>query len=158
MGLIILAFVLLLIDLNEELMTVITKILEFSTSGNGEIIDITSDVASVIGEAAVQNGIVTIFSPSATSALTTIEYESGCVKDLQRLFNEIADPKRHYAHNARWGDGNGHSHVRAALLGPSLTVPFVEGSLTLGTWQQLVFVDFDNRSRRRRLIAQVMGE
>ncbi len=139
-------------------MTVVTKILEFSTSGNSDIIDITSDVASAISEAAVHNGIVTIFSPSATSALTTIEYESGCVKDLQRLFNEIADPERHYAHNARWGDGNGHSHVRAALLGPSLTVPFVDGSLTLGTWQQLIFVDFDNRSRRRRLVAQIMGE
>ena len=139
-------------------MTVETKILEFSTSGNGEIVDITGDVAGAINESAVQNGVVTIFSPSATSALTTIEYESGCVKDLQRLFNEIADPQRHYAHNARWGDGNGHSHVRAALLGPSLSVPFVDRSMTLGTWQQLVFVDFDNRSRRRRLVAQIMGE
>jgi len=99
-----------------------------------------------------------VFCPSATSALTTIEYESGCIEDLQRLLNEIVDPERYYAHNARWGDGNGHSHVRAALLGPSLTVPFVDGGLTLGTWQQIIFIDFDNRSRRRRLVAQIIGE
>ena len=139
-------------------MTVQTKLVELSTAGNADIVDITSAVANAVKESAVLNGIVSIFSPSATSALTTIEYESGCIDDLQRLFNEIADPGRHYAHNARWGDGNGHSHVRAALLGPSLTVPFVDGVLTLGTWQQIIFVDFDNRSRRRRLVAQIIGE
>jgi secondary thiamine-phosphate synthase enzyme len=98
------------------------------------------------------------FCPSSTSALTTLEFEPGCVRDLQRLFDEIASPKREYAHNARWGDGNGHSHVRAALLGPSLTVPFMGGRLTLGTWQQIVYVDFDNRRRRRELIVQIIGE
>ena len=139
-------------------MTVQTKLVELSTAGNADIVDITTAVANAVKESAVLNGIVSIFSPSATSALTTIEYESGCIDDLQRLFNEIADPGRHYAHNARWGDGNGHSHVRAALLGPSLTVPFVDGVLTLGTWQQIIFVDFDNRSRRRRLVAQIIGE
>jgi secondary thiamine-phosphate synthase enzyme len=139
-------------------MTVQTKLVELSTAGNADVVDITSAVANAVKESAVLNGIVSIFSPSATSALTTIEYESGCIDDLQRLFNEIADPGRHYAHNARWGDGNGHSHVRAALLGPSLTVPFVDGVLTLGTWQQIIFVDFDNRSRRRRLVAQIIGE
>ena len=106
----------------------------------------------------MKNGVITLFTPSATSALTTIEYEPGCVEDLQRLFDEIIDPARHYAHNARWGDGNGHSHVRAALLGASLTIPFVDGGLTLGTWQQIIFVDFDNRSRHRRLVAQIMGD
>ena len=139
-------------------MTVQTKLVELSTAGNADVVDITSAVVNAVKESAVLNGIVSIFSPSATSALTTIEYESGCIDDLQRLFNEIADPGRHYAHNARWGDGNGHSHVRAALLGPSLTVPFVAGVLTLGTWQQIIFVDFDNRSRRRRLVAQIIGE
>lgn len=139
-------------------MTVVSKIVELSTSGNGDVIDITGSITSAVREAAVANGTVTIFSPSATSALTTLEYESGCVEDLQRVFNEIADPKRHYAHNARWGDGNGHSHVRAALLGPSLTIPIIDGGLTLGTWQQIVFVDFDNRPRRRRLVAQIVGE
>ena len=96
--------------------------------------------------------------PSATSALTTIEYESGALSDLQRLFDEIAAPDRDYAHNMRWGDGNGHSHVRAALLGPSLVVPFVEGDLQLGTWQQIILVDFDNRPRSRQLVVQIVGE
>ena len=139
-------------------MTVNTKVLELSTAGNGDIKDVTQTVANAVRESAIMNGTVTVFTPSATSALTTIEYESGCVDDLRRLFDEIADPGRHYTHNARRGDGNGHSHVRAALLGPSLTVPIVEGSLTLGTWQQIIFVDFDNRSRRRRLVAQILGE
>lgn len=139
-------------------MTVVTKTIELQTRGNGDINDITQGVTSAVKETGLQDGTVTVFCPSSTSALTTIEYESGCISDLQRLFDEIVDPARHYAHNARWGDGNGHSHVRAALLGPSLTVPFVDGRLTLGTWQQVVFVDFDNRSRQRRLVAQVMGE
>lgn len=137
---------------------VVTKRIRFETRGNGDVIEITGEVARAVQASEIGDGIVTVFTPSATSALTTIEFESGCVRDLQRLFDEIADPQRPYAHNARWGDGNGHSHVRAALLGPSLTVPFVEGQLTLGTWQQIVFVDFDNRARRRELVAQVMGE
>ena len=139
-------------------MTVTTKAIELQTRGNGDINDITQAVSSAVRETGLRDGTVTIFCPSSTSALTTIEYESGCISDLQRLFDEIVDPARHYAHNARWGDGNGHSHVRAALLGPSLTVPFVDGRLTLGTWQQVIYVDFDNRSRQRRLVAQVMGE
>lgn len=139
-------------------MSVITKYLELSTRGNAHMVDITANVARAVSDSGVGNGTVTIFCPSATSALTTIEYESGCLSDLTRLFDELADPARHYAHNARWGDGNGHSHVRAALLGPSLTVPFVDRNLTLGTWQQIIFVDFDNRSRQRRLVAQVIGE
>lgn len=139
-------------------MTVKSMNIEFNTRGNADILDITHEVARVVEESGLKDGIVALFSPSSTSALTTIEYESGCIADLRRLFDEIIDPARHYAHNARWGDGNGHSHVRAALLGPSLTVPFVGGSLTLGTWQQIIFVDFDNRSRRRRLIAQIVGE
>jgi secondary thiamine-phosphate synthase enzyme len=101
---------------------------------------------------------VTVFCPSSTSALTTIEFEDGCLQDLRQLFDEIADPARDYAHTARWGDGNGHAHARAALLGPSLSVPFVSGELTLGTWQQIIFVDFDNRPRQRELVAQVIGE
>lgn len=138
-------------------MNVITRQLEFETEGSGHIVDVTNGVADVVARAAITNGVATLFTPSATSGLTTIEYESGCVRDLQRLFDEIADPERPYAHNARWGDGNGHSHVRAALLGASLAVPFVDGRLTLGTWQQIVFVDFDNRPRQRRLVVQLMG-
>ena len=139
-------------------MTVQTASLQLSTRGNGEIQEITTAVAELIRQTEIETGIVTVFCPSATSALTTIEFESGCVSDLQRLFDEIADPNRHYAHNARWGDGNGHSHVRAALLGPSLTVPFVGQRLTLGTWQQIIYVDFDNRSRQRELVVQIMGD
>jgi secondary thiamine-phosphate synthase enzyme len=139
-------------------MTIITCTVEFETSGNGQILDVTNDIAKEIDGCGMHNGTVTIFSPSATTALTTLEYESGCIADFQRLFDEIADPTRSYDHNARWGDGNGHSHVRAALLGPSLVVPFVNGNLTLGTWQTIVFVDFDNRSRSRRLILQIIGE
>lgn len=139
-------------------MAVITQSLTLETDGHGDVVDITGGVAQAVAQSDLRSGIAAVFSPSATSALTTIEYESGCVSDLQRLFNEIANPDRHYAHNARWGDGNGHSHVRAALLGPSLTVPFVDGRLTLGTWQQIIFVDFDNRARRRELVVQLIGE
>ncbi len=137
---------------------VITRSIHLHTQGNADILDITEEIAAAVSDAGLQDGTVTIFSPSATSALTTIEYEPGCLSDLRRLFDEIVDPERHYAHNARWGDGNGHSHVRAALLGPSFTVPFVDGRLTLGTWQQIIFVDFDNRPRERELVAQIVGE
>ncbi len=139
-------------------MAVKTLSIHLQTHGDADVIDVTGQVLAAVRDSGMQNGTVTLFSPSATSALTTIEYESGCVSDLRRLFDEIINPERHYAHNARWGDGNGHSHVRAALLGPSLVVPFVNGRLTLGTWQQIIFVDFDNRPRRRELVAQVMGE
>lgn len=139
-------------------MPVETRTISLRTQGNADMLDITSAVARHIDESTLRHGTVTVFCPSATSALTTIEYESGCLSDLRRLFDEVADPDRHYAHNARWGDGNGHSHVRAALLGPSLTVPFVDKRLTLGTWQQIVFVDFDNRPRQRELVVQLIGE
>ena len=139
-------------------MSIIKQTIQLRTQGNADVVDITAQVETAVQNTALQDGIVTIFCPSATSALTTIEYESGCIGDLRRLFDEIADPKRPYAHNARWHDGNGHSHVRAALLGPSLTVPFVNGRLTLGTWQQIIYVDFDNRARQRELVVQVIGE
>ena len=113
---------------------------------------------SVFYRLCLADGTITIFTPSATSALTTLEFESGCVRDFQRLFDEIANPDREYAHNARWGDGNGHSHVRAALLGPSLTIPFINHILALGTWQKIVFVDFENRPRSRSLVLQIIGE
>jgi secondary thiamine-phosphate synthase enzyme len=139
-------------------MTIYSTTFKLDSRGDADILDITDPIASAVVESEFKNGTVTVFTPSATSALTTIEYESGCLADLRRLFNEIVDPDRPYAHNARWGDGNGHSHVRAALLGPSLTIPFIQGRLTLGTWQQIIFVDFDNRPRRRELVVQVMGE
>lgn len=129
-----------------------------NTRGNADVQEITPQVAQVVRNSEIQNGTATIFCPSSTSALTTIEYESGCVSDLRRLFNEILPQDREYAHNARWHDGNGHSHIRAALLGPSLTIPFVEGDLTLGAWQQVIYVDFDVRPRNRELVVQMIGE
>lgn len=135
-----------------------TASIELSTRGNGDVIDITVEIERAVRSSGLTDGIVTVFCPSSTSAVTTLEFESGAVRDLQRLFDEIAAPDRPYAHNQRWGDGNGHSHVRAALLGPSLTVPFVSGRLTLGTWQQIIYVDFDNRARQRRLVVQMIGE
>jgi len=139
-------------------MAVITETIRLDTKGHADILDITDRVAALVSGSNLKGGIATIFCPSSTSALTTIEYESGALNDLKRLFDEIIDPKRHYDHNARWGDGNGHSHVRAALLKASFTVPFVNGRLTLGTWQQIIYVDFDNRPRRRELILQMIGE
>jgi secondary thiamine-phosphate synthase enzyme len=139
-------------------MTVKSGTIKLSTKGNADILDVTSQVSKVVGDSGLTDGIVNLFSPSSTSALTTIEYESGALSDLKRLFDEIVDPNRHYAHNARWGDGNGHSHVRAALLGASFSVPFTNGRLRLGTWQQIVFIDFDNRPRQRELLVQMVGE
>ena len=139
-------------------MSVLSHSLQLQTKGNGDIHDLTPTVQQAIHQSNLKDGTVTIFCPSATSGLTTLEYESGCIQDLQRLFDEIISPNRDYAHNARWGDGNGHSHIRAALLGPSLTVPFIDQKLTLGTWQQIIFVDFDTRSRRRNLVIQLIGE
>jgi secondary thiamine-phosphate synthase enzyme len=139
-------------------MTVKTITIQFPTRGNADMIDITEQVGAAINETGLKDGIVTIFCPSATSALTTIEYESGCLADFRRLFNEILSPDREYMHNLRWRDGNGHSHARAALLKASFTVPFVDGRLILGTWQQIVYVDFDVRERRRELVLQFIGE
>ena len=139
-------------------MPVKTETINLNTQGNADIQDITGQVTRAVEASGLQDGVVTVFTPSSTSGLTTIEYESGCVTDLRRMFDEIVDPARHYAHNARWGDGNGHSHVRAALLGASFSVPFSNRRLTLGTWQQIIFVDFDNRQRRRELVVQIMGE
>ncbi|MEJ2707137.1 MAG: secondary thiamine-phosphate synthase enzyme YjbQ [Anaerolineales bacterium] len=139
-------------------MSVKSSSIQLNTQGNADIHDITDQVKGAVQESGLQNGIVTVFCPSSTSALTTIEYESGALNDLRRLFDEIIDPSRHYAHDARWGDGNGHSHVRAALLKASFTVPFIDGRLTLGTWQQIIYIDFDNRPRRRELVVQMIGE
>jgi secondary thiamine-phosphate synthase enzyme len=122
------------------------------------VLDITGDVRTQLQASGLQDGIVTLFTSSSTSALTTLEYESGAVHDLQQLFDRVAPPDIDYRHNLRWGDGNGHSHVRHALVGPSLTIPFVGGALTLGTWQQIIFVDFDNRARSRSVVVQIMGE
>jgi len=139
-------------------MNVISDSLSFSTEGFSDIKDLTADVSRKLAQHKLKNGLVTLFVPGSTGALTTIEYESGLVKDFSELMERIIPSGGHYYHDARWGDGNGFSHLRAALLGPSLTVPFTKGSLNLGTWQQIIFVDFDNRSRSRTIILQFIGE
>lgn len=139
-------------------MTIVGKQISLSTHGNGQAIDITDQVARHVRDSGLNNGTVTVFTPGSTSALTTIEYESGVVHDLQDLFDRIAPADLGYRHNLRWGDGNGHAHVRHALLGPSLTIPFIDGRLTLGTWQQIILIDFDNRPRTRSVVVQIMGE
>lgn len=139
-------------------MSIHTATLQLSTRGNADILDITAQVLQSVQKSGFQHGTVTVFCPSSTSAVTTIEFEPGVVNDLRQLFDEIIPQDRVYQHDEAWHDGNGHSHVRAALLGPSLTVPFVDQRLTLGTWQQIIYIDFDNRPRRRELVLQVIGE
>lgn len=128
------------------------------TRGNTDIHDITHQADQAVRQSGIQQGLLTLFTPSATSALTAIEYESGALEDLRRALDTIAAPQAEYQHNLRWGDGNGHSHLRAALLGPSLSVPIRQGRLTLGTWQQLIFLDFDVRPRDRKLECQIIGD
>lgn len=139
-------------------MAVVTASIEIETRGHGHTIDVTSETARAVAESRLQSGIVTVFCPGSTGGVTTIEFEPGVVSDISRLFDELAPRDAEYQHHLQWGDDNGHSHVRAGLLGPSLTVPFVSGRLTLGTWQQIVFVDFDTRGRSRSLVAQIIGE
>jgi len=132
--------------------------IHLNTRGNADTHDLTERVAEVVSGSGVRAGTATVFTSSSTSALTTIEYEDGALEDLRRALDEIAPPEREYRHNLRWGDGNGHAHLRAALLGPSLSIPVVEGRLTLGTWQQVLFLDFDVRPRQREVMVQVVGE
>lgn len=139
-------------------MAVKTESISLSTRGNTDIQDITGQIANAVSKSGLTSGAATVFCPSSTSGLTTIEFEGGALSDLRRLFDEIVPVNREYAHNERWHDGNGHSHVRAALLGPSITIPFVDRQLTLGTWQQVIYVDFDNRPRQRKLIVQLIGD
>jgi secondary thiamine-phosphate synthase enzyme len=132
--------------------------ISLSTKGFSDILDITHHVDAVIGRSRIENGLVTVFCPGSTGSVTTIEYESGVVRDLQKAIEKIVPSNIPYEHDRRWGDGNGFSHVRAALMKPSLTIPMVKGKLALGTWQQIVFIDFDNRRRERNLIVQIIGE
>ena len=137
---------------------VVTRRIGLKTKGDCHIIDITRQVAQEVAGSGLKDGTVTVFVTGSTGGVTTVEYESGLISDLQDLFDRLAPSNIHYQHNLRWGDGNGHAHVRASLLGASLTVPFVDQRLTLGTWQQIVFIDFDNRPRSRELVLQLMGE
>jgi secondary thiamine-phosphate synthase enzyme len=135
-----------------------TGTIPIKTRGNTDMHDLTHAVQDIVDESSIDSGIVSLFTPSSTSALTTIEFESGALDDLKRALEEIAPANADYKHNLRWGDGNGHSHLRAALIGPSLTVPVRGNRLGLGTWQQILFIDFDVRPRQRDILVQVMGE
>jgi secondary thiamine-phosphate synthase enzyme len=137
---------------------VITETISLGTRGRTDIIDITEQVSSKVAGSGISSGIITLFVSGSTAGLTTIEYESGLVSDFKALWDRIAPENLRYEHNERWGDGNGYSHVRASLLGCSLTVPFARKNLLLGTWQQIILVDFDNRARERRIVVQVIGE
>jgi secondary thiamine-phosphate synthase enzyme len=135
-----------------------SETVSLSTKGFSDIIDITDRIDSVVGHSKIKDGLVTVFCPGSTGSITTIEYESGVLRDLQKAIEKVAPSNIPYEHDKRWGDGNGFSHVRAALMKPSLTIPLIKGRLSLGTWQQIVFIDFDNRKRERNLIVQILGE
>lgn len=139
-------------------MKIITEHISFETEGNNDIIDITVQVDRTLKNSGLVSGSILIFVPGSTGALTTIEYEPGLVRDLSDALERVAPRGIKYAHNLRWGDGNGHSHIRASFIGPSLTVPFTDSRLMLGTWQQIIFIDLDNRPRVRKLILQITGE
>jgi secondary thiamine-phosphate synthase enzyme len=134
-----------------------TQRLELSTRGEGEIVDLTPGVQQLVERHRLDEGQALVFCPGSTGGLTTVELEPGLVRDLAELWERLAPRGRHYHHHETWNDGNGHSHVRASLLGPSLVVPVLGGRLVLGTWQQLIFVDFDNRPRERSLVVQLSG-
>ena len=144
-------------SVREGLACVVTGTIEFSSAGDADMIKITDDVAEAVRQTGLQDGTVTVFVPGATGAVTTLEYEPGVVHDVQEALDVVAPAGRHYVHNDNLRDGNGHSHVRAGLVGPSLTIPFVDGHLTLGRFQNVVFCDFDARPRDRKLVVQVMG-
>ena len=132
--------------------------ISLETKGDGEIIDITAKVQKHVTDSGISNGIATLFVTHSTVGITTVEFEPGLVADLGQLWERLAPKHIPYGHDAHWGDGNGYAHVRASLLGASLTVPITEKKLVLGTWQQIIIVDFDNRPRSRTIIVQVMGE
>lgn len=125
------------------------------TTAKTDIIDITPEISREVKESSIVNGSVTVFVPGSTAAVTTIEFESGVINDLEKAIDRMAPEDIYYEHNERWGDGNGYAHVRAAMIGPSLHIPIVEGRMTLGTWQQIVLLDFDNRPRKRRIVVQI---
>ncbi len=131
--------------------------LSYKTGADTDIIDITADVARQVAASGLTNGQVLVFVPGSTAAISTIEYESGVVRDLKEAIERLAPAGIPYRHDARWGDGNGYAHVRAALVGPSLSVPLIDGRLVLGTWQQIVLIDFDNAPRDRRILVSVSG-
>jgi len=136
---------------------VLTDSFLISTKGNSEVLDITANVAAILAKRSLKEGSVTVFVVGSTASVTTTEFEPGLRRDIPEALNRVAPEGARYHHDDTWHDGNGHSHVRAALVGPSLTIPFANGALLLGTWQQIVLIDFDNRPRERKIIVQTIG-
>lgn len=138
-------------------MNVITKSIKVQSKGENDIIDLTDEISARINELQISSGVVTVFVTGSTGAVTTIEYEPGLLKDFPDMLSRIAPNEQNYEHEEMWHDGNGRSHVKASLIGPSLTIPFNDKSLSLGTWQQIVFVELDTRERQRNIILQIIG-
>ncbi len=139
-------------------MSVQTGRISVSSKGFCDIVDLTPKASDILVKAGLKSGIATLFVSGSTAGLTTVEYEPGLIKDLKEFYEKIIPQRQFYHHEETWHDGNGFSHVRASLLKPSLTVPFIDGKLTLGTWQQIILIDFDNRPRKREIIVQLLGE
>lgn len=138
-------------------MEVITEHIKVSTHGNSEVVDITQQIVDILKQQKMKEGHVTIFVVGSTASISTTEFEPGLRKDIPEMLERIAPSNARYHHDDTWGDGNGHAHVRASILGPSLTVPFSEGKLLLGIWQQIILIDFDNKARHRDIVVQLMG-
>jgi len=139
-------------------MQIINKKIEINTKGAGDLLNITDQVADILTASKLKKGSATVFVVGSTAAITTFEYEPGMIKDMRDLYEKLVPSNKHYNHDETWGDANGFSHLRAALFGPSLVVPFNNGKLSLGTWQQIVLSEFDNRPRNREVIVQIIGE
>ena len=137
---------------------VATQNFQISTNGQGDVRDLTRQVADAVSRSGMRSGIVTVFAVGSTAGMTTIEFEAGAIEDLNAVFEQLAPREGEYRHHLRWGDDNGSSHVRAAMVGPSLTVPFVDGAMVLGTWQQIVLLEFDTRARSREVVVQIIGQ
>ncbi|MCM8782594.1 MAG: secondary thiamine-phosphate synthase enzyme YjbQ [Candidatus Omnitrophica bacterium] len=139
-------------------MRIINQKIILNTQGNPDLIDITGKIKELLEGTGLKKGNITIFVVGSTAGITTFEYEPGMIKDMEELYERLIPKNRHYAHDDTWGDANGFSHLRAALQGPSLVIPFVDGQLMLGEWQQLVLAEFDNRPRKRQIVVQIIGE
>ena len=137
--------------------SIVTKYIILSSKGENDIINITSNVEKILLECKLKNGIITLFVIGSTAAITTIEYEPGLQQDFPNMLEKIAPKRIEYQHDNTWHDSNGHSHLKASLIGPSLTIPFINGQTSLGTWQQIVFVEMDTRSRERKIVVQIIG-
>ena len=139
-------------------MQIINQRITLKTKGSGDLVNITDEISKLLQKSKLIKGNVTVFNIGSTAAITTFEFEPGMIKDMQELYEKIVPSSQHYHHDDTWGDANGFSHLRAALQGPSLTIPFEKGALMLGTWQQVVLAEFDNRPRQRKIVVQIIGE